>query len=368
MSEGQEQNRTEEPTPFKLQRAREKGTIARGTDLGFFGALVGVLGFMLVAGDAMVQQLAEVMRRVLGSAISGASDPRQAASIVDQHLWTVFYPLILLGGTVLLVVVFLELVQLRGVVFSATPLKPDFGRLNPAKGLKRLFSLRMFKEALKNVLKFTAYTTVCVLLVRSLLYEPDASGADARALAASLRSETIRLIIYFGLVAMFFTALDQIIARREFLKQMRMSRREVTREAKDREGDPRIKRRRKQLHSVFAQQGQGMAKLPGSDLLVVNPEHFAVALGYDPAAMAAPTVRAKARNLYALAMKREAARLNIPIIENPPLARALYADVATGSEVGSSHYRDVADLYLSLRRMRAAALPKPEDKSNVSEE
>ncbi|PSJ42192.1 EscU/YscU/HrcU family type III secretion system export apparatus switch protein [Allosphingosinicella deserti] len=366
MAEGQEQNRNEEATPFKLQQARERGNVARGTDIGFFGAVVGLIGFVLVVGDEMVEQLAGMMRAVLGAGMAGASDPQRAVSLVGAQVWGVFHPLILFGGTLLAVVVFFELLQLRGFIFSATPLKPDFTRINPAKGLKRLFSARILKEALKNILKFTAYTIVVVLLVRSIMEAPGLAGADARGLAEALGSGTTRMVVYFALVALLFAAMDQIMARREFNKQMRMSRREVTREAKDREGDPRIKRRRKQLHAEFARQGKDMGKLPGSDLLVVNPEHFAVALAYDAKTMTAPSVRTKARNLYALAMKREAARLNIPIIEDPPLARALYADVEAGREIGSDHYRAVADLYLNLRRTQAAR-SKPEDGPNVQQ-
>jgi flagellar biosynthetic protein FlhB len=130
---------------------------------------------------------------------------------------------------------------------------------------------------------------------------------------------------------------------------MRMSRSEITREFKEREGEPRIKGKRKQLHAEFLKQTSGFKKLDGSDLLLVNPEHFGVALGYDPKRNGAPVVRAKARNQLALAMRKQAARFNIPVIADPPLARALFDSTDPGKEISADHYRAVAAHYSKLR-------------------
>jgi flagellar biosynthetic protein FlhB len=360
MSEAQEQNRSEEPTPFKLRRAREKGQVARGMDLGFVAGLVALAGFAIVAGERLVADLAQLMRQSL-AATGSAGDPQEAAAVAAALYWPAMRPLVLLGGTVVLIVLLLEIVQLRGLVFSSHPLKPDFSRLNPAKGFKRIFSMRMLKEALKNVIKLAAYVTVTALLIWSLVSTPGRSQEGAEGLASAMGGGAMRLLMIFILVALFFAAIDQIIVRREFHKQMRMSRREVTRETKDREGEPRIKQKRKQLHADFAKQGRSLGSLPGSDLLVVNPQHFAVALAYDPSRMAAPTVTAKARNNYALAMKREAFRLGIPIFEDRPLARSLYAGCDTGKEVGANDYQGVAALYIKLHKARSTSQPKTEN-------
>jgi len=354
MAEGQEQNRSEEATPFKLRRAREKGQVARGMDLGFVAGLAALAAFAIVAGDRLVAGLAQLMRQALAASGSGGGDPGEAAALAAALYRPAIEPLILLGGTIVLIVLFLEIVQLRGLFFTAHPLKPDFSRLNPAKGFKRLFSTRMLKEALKNVVKMAAYSAVTILLLWSLVATPGRSQEGAEGLAAAIGGASMRLLLSFLLVAFFFAAIDQIIIRREFSKQMRMSRREVTRESKDREGDPRIKQKRKQLHAEFAKQGNSLGALPGSDLLVVNPQHFAVALAYDPERMMAPRVTAKARNNYALAMRREAFRLAIPIFEDRALARSLYSRCQTGHEVGSGDYHGVAALYLKLRQSRTA--------------
>jgi flagellar biosynthetic protein FlhB len=163
----------------------------------------------------------------------------------------------------------------------------------------------------------------------------------------------LRLLFMFILVALFVAIIDQVISRREFLKQMRMSRGELTREHKEREGEPRMKQKRKQLHAEFASQARSFGSLKGSDMLIVNPQHYAIALAYDSKRMDAPRVTAKARNLHALELKRRAALLSIAVFEQPELARALYKACDRGDAVPASRYRDVADLYLQLMRDRA---------------
>lgn len=349
----QEQNRSEEATPFKLRRARQRGMVARSTELGFLGGLVSLAAFIAIAGEALISRLAQTMQRSIAAGISSAADPQQATALASAAYGHAWRAVILLGVTLLAVVLFLEVLQLRGLVFSAHPLKPDFNRINPAKGLKRMFSLRMLKETAKNIVKLAAYSIATLFVVWAVIADPRRAATDARGLAQGMQANGTWLLFLFIALAMVFAAIDQVMVRREFAKQMRMSRRDITREAKEQEGEPRLKQRRKQLHAEFAKQAQGMGKLPGSDMLIVNPEHVAVALAYDPARTRAPTVTSKARNHFALAMKREAFRLGIPIFENRALAQELFKSCAVGGEIGAAHYRSVADLYVKLRTSRS---------------
>lgn len=358
MAEQQEQNRSEEPTPFKLRRAREKGMVARSVELGFLGGLVAVAGFFAMAGPGLAQRLTGIMRQSFTAGIDrAANDPHEAQAMVGTMAWAVLEPLLLLGGTVVVVVAFLEILQLRGFIFSAQPLKPDFSRLNPAKGLKRLFSMRLLKETLKSLLKAVIYTIVIWLVIRYALDHYARISGDGERLAGALEAASLRLIFAFMLVALGFVLLDQMLVRREFLKQMRMSRREVTREARDREGDPRIKSKRKQLHAEFVKANQAMGNLAGSDLVIVNPEHFAVALRYDAGRMTAPEVTAKGRNAHALELRERAFRLGIPVLRRPALARAIYRACEPGAAIPADRYEAVADLYIQLQRERAAHQP-----------
>jgi flagellar biosynthetic protein FlhB len=348
MAQSEEQNKSEEATPFKLSKAREKGTLARGTDLGFFTSLGAFLLFLTLAGAELATRLLAAMRSNL-SDFSGLDDPRVALKFVGQDASLAISIVALLAITLLAIVIPGEILQLRGIIFSSQPLKPDFSRINPAKGLKRLFSVRMLKEALKSVLKFTAYSTVAALAIRFAIRTAGFEATSAGLLARLIWHSALRLLAFFAAAALIFAAIDQIIARREFAKQMRMSRSELKREFREREGEPRIKAKRKQLHAEFLKATEGLKNLPGSDLVLVNPEHFAVALGYDSARMAAPAVRAKARNQLALAMRAQAARLAIPVIADPPLARALFRSTDPGREISAEHYRPVALHYSKIR-------------------
>ena len=349
MSEGQETNRTEQATPYKLKQAREKGMIARGMDLGFVAGLIGLAAFIIVAGPKLLLVLGIEMRRALISGVSSAGNPSAASALAAKSLWPVLQPVALFGGTIISVVLLVEIVQLRGLSFSAQPLKPDFSRINPAKGLKRLFSMKMLKEAFKSIFKMLVYAIVAWLAIRAALAGAGSRITDAAKLAEALDNAAMRLILLFILAASFFAVIDQILSRGEFAKQMRMSKREVTREHKEREGDPRIKSKRKQLHAGFSKQSKALGNLPGSDMLIVNPRHVAIALSYVTGVNSAPLVTAKGRDRHALQLKAEAVRLGIPIFASPKLARALFKECEMGREVSSTHFHAVAELYFKLR-------------------
>lgn len=247
MAEQQEQNRTEDATPFKLKRARERGMVARSAELGFLGGLLGLTAFVMIAGSTMVATLAQMMRRAIVTGIDSASEPEQIASLVGAVYQAAFHPLVIFGGTAVLIVLILEIIQLRGLIFSLHPLKFDFSRLNPATGMKRLFSMRMLKETLKTLLKSMVYFGALWLLIRDSALQFSIIASDGDRIPEALQAAGMRLIYTFIAISFGFVVIDQILVRGEFRKQMRMSRREVTRETKDREGDPRIRAKRKQL-------------------------------------------------------------------------------------------------------------------------
>lgn len=355
MSEGQDQDKTEEATPFRLRKAREKGQVARGMDLGFVGGLLAAIAVGLGGAEGYFAGLAQAMRRTLGPGLSSGLDPAQALAQVGALYGFVLRPLLTLGVVLAILLIALEIVQLRGFLFTATPLKPDFQRLNPAKGLKRLFSVRMLKETAKNIVKILVYAFAAWFIISGAVRA--APAGDATALAKALAAGLTRLIVTFVALAFGFMVADQLLVRRQFRKQMRMSRRDVTRETKDREGEPRMKQRRRDLHAQLRTQTEGLGKVAGSDLLVVNPEHYAVALKYDAATMRAPQVRAKGRDHFAQLLKRKARLLGVPTIAHPALARAMFVDCAPGEEIRSSHYHGVAALYWRLAHAERAADP-----------
>jgi flagellar biosynthesis protein FlhB len=349
-----ETNKTEEATPFKLQKAREKGQVARGADLGFFSALVGLILFIVAAGPNMIAQLSRMMARTLSSIGENSADPAQLHIAVATSREAAIQPVVGFCAVIFIIVVVLEVIQLRGLVFSAQALKPDFSRLNPGKGFKRVFSMRTLKETLKSVIKLFFYTLAAALIVIGAIktLAPTMSGAPG--LVQGMYSEGLRMVIVFACLALVVAIIDQIISRNEFSKEMRMTRSDLTRESKEREGDPRQKQKRKQLHTEFASQTQALSGLGGSDVLIVNPEHIAIGLRYNSDTMVAPLITAKGRNQFAQILKRKAALLSIPILQSPALARALNKACQIGGDVPPEHYRSVADIYLKLHTARSA--------------
>jgi flagellar biosynthetic protein FlhB len=348
--EESELDKSEQPTPFKLMKGREKGSVARGNDLGFLMALAAFLGFAWVAGRPFETALLQAFRGALVSG-SGLAEGNQA---VMAATGAVFLPalsfVVFLAGAVFATVLLFELVQTGGV-FSSEPLKPDFSRLNPARGLKRLFTVRLLIETAKNVLKLTAYTTVAYLVITGALQSDIGAVTNASSLFAAMLHIAARLVGYFVLVAVAFAALDQLIVRRDFLKRMRMSRREIRRESRDREGDPRLKQRRKQLHAEFAKLSQSLRNLRGADVLIANPQHIAMALRYDRRTMQAPTVVSVGTNQFAQRLKRLAFIYGVPVVENRALAQELYRKTGLNKPIPPHCFQPVADIYNGLKKL-----------------
>lgn len=359
MSES-EQNKTEDPTPFKLRKAREKGQIAKGQDLPFFGSLIGLTLFMIMFGGASMRSISEVMALSLSVSVEGAGNDN-AVQIAISRIFQPAIRLIFTFSACTVTFVFLmQLLQNKGLLFTTHPLKPDFSKLNPAKGLKRIFSMRTLKEAGKNILKMSIYLGATYLVIRHCINLYGSTLTDGINVSRAFYGSGMRLLYLYLGFSFLFSFLDQVIVRKEFFKQMKMSQSEVKREVKDREGEPRIKQKRKELHNEFAKQTGSLGDLPGSDMLIVNPQHFAVGLKYDSEKMDAPVISAKGRNRFALLLKTKATRLGIPIIANPPLARALYRNANPGQTIPADQFKAVADSYVAVLRLKADTNNSPE--------
>lgn len=347
----QEQNRSEAPTSYKLMRARQKGQVARGTDLSFLIVLIGLLGSIWIGGQSLAAALARIMHDSLASGSLLASDRETLFAVIAIAAAGIERPLILFSLLVFSMVLLVELVQ-TGLVFSSEPLRLDFSRLNPANGFKRVFSLRMLVETGRNVLKFAFYPAAVWLVMHRLLSSDAASIRDAASLAEVIRHVAIRLFSLFAGIACLFAVVDQIFARRSFLKRMRMSRRELKREFRDREGEPRLKQKRKQMHAEFVRNSRALKGVRGADMVVVNPQHIAVALRYDSKTMTAPVVVASGINRLALRLKRLALLYNIPVVEDKALARALIRSTEIDHPIPTAAFRAVANLYNQINRKR----------------
>ena len=346
--EENDNDKTEQATPFKLERSRKKGVVARGVDLGFLAGTMTLLAYVSIAGPQLGDALSHMARESLtaGPELAGG---RYALLVASASITSIVVkPLLVLLGLVFFGVLLCEVLQ-TGIVFSAQPLSPDFSRLSPANGFKRVFSVRALIEAGKNILKVLVYFILAILVVRATLQANVETISDARSLSSQLQFSATRLLAAFVLGAILFAVLDQLIVRNAFSRRMRMSRRELRREARDREGEPRLKQKRKQLHRELAKASQSLRNLRKADVLITNPQHIALALRYDPKTMLAPTVVSIGIDHLAQRLKRMAFLYGIPIIENRALARALYRKGVLNSTIPQECFQPVAGVYNTIR-------------------
>jgi flagellar biosynthesis protein FlhB len=343
-----ESDKSEKATPHSLKKAREKGQVSRGMDLGFFTSLGAAIVFAWLAGGWAVAIVFQGASRAISASSGLARSPTAIFDLVDQLFFSAARPVLLFGLTLFVIVLAFELVQV-GPVFSVSPLKPDFGRINPAKGLKRLLSWRLLIETMKSILKLGIYGMIGWLVIRTTLYASLPVLVDGSKLSGIIGAAILKLLLFCALAALFFAMLDQVLVRRDFSKKMRMSRRDVRREHREHEGDERQKQKRKQLHVVFSKAAMSLRNVRQADIVLVNPTRYAVALAYKPDQMEAPIIVSFGRGNLAARIRSLAFSFGVLIVEDRLLARSLFKDGRLDAGIPEKHFQAVADHYVHNR-------------------
>jgi type III secretion protein U len=342
-------DKTEQPTPKRLRDARKQGDVAKSREVT---STVGVLAWMLVimaAGAALGQRAPGL----LDAALTAVADPSQAE--MTRAGWRA------LGtGTLLVAALALPIAAIAlltdflqvGPVMAFTKVKPNVDHLNPAEGLKRMFSFDNLVEAAKTLVKTVLLlgiaAAVVAIALRSILalhmQPPGAAGESLARLALLLAGLTVVVFVPVALA-------DSVYQRFSFLKKMRMSRRDIRQEMKDIEGDPYVKGRRQELAREWAQSG-AVQRSREAAAVIVNPTHLAVALDYDADAVPVPTVSAKGADDVALAMRKAAEEAGVPVLRDVSLARRLYEQADEGAAVPSELFDAVAQVIVWASEMR----------------
>ena len=351
MSENQDESqKTEEPTPRKLEEARKKGQVSNSKEVTSFAILLGG-GATVVASPRLIQPGLEACRGL----IEGAANVSVDRSAVQSVLTDLLIAALLTAGPVFALLMFIGVavnVAQSGFIFTAEPLKLELNRISPISGLKRLFSLKSIVELLKGVFKMALVAGVVWLV---LVPEMERLESLLRMDVADLLSVVLVLITRLMIAVLALLAvvalIDFLYQRYEFMKQMRMTLQEVKDEFKQSEGDPQVRARLRQIRTERARQRM-MQAVPTADVVVTNPTHFAVAMKYDESTMAAPLVVAKGADELALRIRELAGEHKVPLVENPPLARALFDTVDIDQEVPPQHYKAVAEVIGYVMRMR----------------
>lgn len=346
-----ESQKTEDPTSRRLEQAREKGQVARSQEVGHWFMLLAFTVIVALLGQSLIGGLALKLRTFIARPHTLPIDGGALQTLMFETLTDLGVVLLPALALLFLAGIVSGLIQ-NGLVISVESLKPKLEKLSLVKGLKRLFSTRSLVEFLKGIAKITIVATVAVLLVRpELAVIPEIASLGTGEFVTLLQSLAVRVLLGVLAVMTIIAALDFLYQRQQHHKQLRMSKQEVKEEFKQTEGDPMVKARLRQIRMERARRRM-MAAVPEADVVITNPSHFAVALRYDPERMQAPVLTAKGVESLALKIREIARESGVPVVENPPLARALYAGVELDQEVPPVHYKAVAEVIGYVMRLK----------------
>lgn len=352
MADKDDTEKTEQPTEKRLREAREKGQVPRSRELTS-AAVVGAAGVCFwLAGGPLTDGAADWMRDALtierGELFATEMAPARLAMVYFDGILTMTVPII-----ACMIAALVAPVLIGGFNFSNKALKPDFSKLNPIKGLGRVFSKNGLMELVKALAKFALVSLIAVLVLRTFAMELIGLGAEPGMQGMAHGLDILAQgFVYFSGALLLIAAFDAPFQLWQHTEQLKMSLKEVRDEMKESEGSPEVKSRVRQLQRQAAQ-AQMVAAVPGADVIVTNPTHFAVALKYDRNGQGAPKVVAKGADLLAATIRELGGRSKVPIVESAMLARALYHSVEVGQEIPAVLYKAVAQLLTYVFELQA---------------
>lgn len=372
MADDSDLEKTEPASDRRLEKAREEGQVVRSRELVTFLMLLAGVGSLWLCAGMLYKGLSGVIRQGLGFDPRIGFDTQAMLAGAGAEAARGLLTIVPVFG-VLAVVAIGASVGLGGLIITGKPLQPKLSKLDPVKGLAKIFSANTLVELLKAMVKAVLVGTVATLVIRDNL--DDMLGlmhlAPSAALASSLELVALCCAIIIASLVVI-AVLDAPWQIYEHLKKLRMSREDVKQEHKESDGDPHVKARIRQQQRQMAR-GRMMAAVPGANVIVTNPTHYAVALRYDESGEGAPRVVAKGTGLIAAKIRELASENHIPLLEAPPLARALYHYVELDHEIPASLYTAVAEVLAWVFQLRAwregeGAAPTPPTGLQVPDE
>ncbi len=368
MAQNDGQERTEEATPKRLRESREKGQVARSRELSSMAMLLASAAALLFMGDGIVAGLLDIFEKNFTISRERIFDP---AALPNLFLRAIFDAVLLLAPLFILltVVAVLSSIAISGWNFSGKALAFKWEKLDPVKGMGRIFAVRGLIELLKALGKFLLIGAVAVFVLWS---KADAFMQLGDQAVDSALVQMANLLLWsfltISLTMILMALLDVPFQLWDHARQLKMSRQEIKDELKQTEGNPEVRARIRQLQREMAQRRM-MSDVPDADVIVTNPTHYAVALRYDQQGTGAPKVVAMGADLVAAQIRAIASEHNIPLLSAPPLARALYHNAEIGQEIPAGLYQAVAQVLAYVFHLNSGAeqfaelgeLPIPED-------
>ncbi|MGZ5075575.1 MAG: flagellar biosynthesis protein FlhB [Methylobacter sp.] len=372
MAEDSDQEKTEEPTSKRLEDARKKGQIARSRELNTFAMLIASAALLLMQGEKIGKGLLDMMK---------AEFQLNRMAIFDPATTAVHFKQAMIDGLMLIapffaLTVFIAIVapiSLGGWIFSWEAVTPKLEKLDPIKGIPRLFAVRGLVEMLKALLKILLVFGVAIVLYRSYISELLGLGSE------HIEQSVEHALNIIGMCFLLLSASLVVIAMIDVpyqlwdhSKKLKMTLQEIKDEHKESEGSPEIKGRQRRMQMDMAQ-NRMMAEVPKADVIVTNPSHYAVALKYDQNSNSAPKLVAKGVDLIAAQIRNIATGADVPLVASPPLARALYYSTELDKEIPQGLYLAVAQILAYVYQLKAAQkndwrVPLPPEDINVPDE
>ncbi len=351
MAEESDQERTEAPSPQRLEKAREDGQVPQSRELATFVVLMaGGAGLWMMA-TGLGQTMSQIVRGGLQFRPSIARDSSHAMAQLSGQFFDAAFalaPFLLL----MMVATLASPLLLRGWLFSTKALMPDFKRLNPLTGMKRIVSHQGLVELVKALAKVGLLGVVAVWLIWSNLDAIFSLSLEEPSTAIQHMGDLIGKVFLLASGAMIFiVVLDLPYQLWSYYNKLKMTKEELRQEAKESEGDPHIKARVRAQQREMARRRM-MAEVPTADVVVTNPTHYAVALKYSEGKMGAPRVVAKGADAVAAKIRELAAEHQVPLLEAPPLARALFRHTELGDEIPATLYAAVAEVLAYVFQLR----------------
>ncbi len=353
MSDGDQDDaqKTEDASPKKLEEARKKGQVPMSREVNNWVMLTAGTLVVLAIGPSAMKKLGALMRTYIAEAHSLPGVPGGFGVILGDALIDVL-AIMTLPLIFLMAAAFLGPFLQVGVLFAPDIITPDLSKISPAKGFSRLFSMRSIMEFVKGLIKIGVISAVCYGMMYPYFGRVDSMvGLSVASLLEQLDNLVFRMMMGILFVMFVVAALDLIYQRFEHFKQMRMTKQELKDEYKQSEGDPHVKAKLRQLRQEKAR-ARMMQSVPGADVVITNPTHYAIALKYDPDTMVAPVVVAKGVDFIAAKIREIATENKVTMVENRPLARALYETVDIDSPVPQEHYQAVAEVISYVFRLK----------------
>lgn len=341
--------RTEPATPRRREKARQKGQVARSRELTGIVPLWIMLLYFLFGGFLLMNLLVYMqssLQRGFEFQLTEASVGSLFRTDISQ-VGLMFLPIFVLMVFFIAVVHFIQ----TGFLVTASPLSPDLSRIDPIKGIKKFFSLNMLFEAIKGILKLIVLGAMLYLVIRTELVNlPLLVDMDVNNIAEYSFHQITRLLMIAAIVLTIFAFADFAYQNWQHERNIRMTKKEVSDDFKEVEGDPYVRARIRSLQREMARKRM-MQEVPKADVVITNPTHFAVALKYDSAKMGAPTVIAKGLNLIAEKIKEIAQKNGVAVFEDKPLAKALFK-LNVGQEIPETMYKAVAAILANVYKLK----------------